>query len=584
MANDKVQYGSHLEPTSQSDYLDVTHSAIQQARLSSHQLNHDAQARSQVVAIDHQEASTSKRFFAITLLFVILLSATIYLLQYNYYQVGVEWDDAQYVQLAQSLSQGRPYVVDTRFGTVLPTRYPFGFPLLLAPVYSIFHGNFQYLKALSFLATLASIGVIGWGWKYLGVSRPWLGIAVAAMYGVSPLGSTMSREVMSEPTFLFFVLIGLILVEKVANREGRGILNSVGLGLVWLFASHVRTIGIDLVACSMLYLVHKKRWGMLLPSIGAFLFGLFLIVDFTSLTWNDAFNVQWYLGEFSNVGAWKLARSPLNLIPRGIEGINAYLYYLTDSLTPFGTNPSLVNWLEAHGLSFIPEVIQLTVVTVITTGFIKNVSQKKVLSVHLFVATYSLVTLWWPFRDDRFLYGVLPFLFMYLLEGLAEAVRLGRLLLRRWPINSNVTSLLNLSGTTLLIVMLAISTARVKNWVNHERDLTVGTSWIRTNSPPDSLVVSEHNDVIYLYANRATSWLPDDTDSLASTISSHREVYLLLAPELEWSEAGTLRYSNRTQAYLQALGSGALSGQLVFSDESGMVKVYQLGRTRGGGQ
>jgi hypothetical protein len=53
---------------------------------------------------------------------------------YQSYQVGFYQDDASYAVLTESLVRGPAYGYINEPGYPGPTRYPFGFPLILAPV------------------------------------------------------------------------------------------------------------------------------------------------------------------------------------------------------------------------------------------------------------------------------------------------------------------------------------------------------------------------------------------------------------------------------------------------------------------
>lgn len=66
---------------------------------------------------------------------LLVLAAGLYLYRFDSFQVGTYMDDAQYVVLAKSLVQGPAYGLVSGPGPALPTRFPFGWPLLLAPAY-----------------------------------------------------------------------------------------------------------------------------------------------------------------------------------------------------------------------------------------------------------------------------------------------------------------------------------------------------------------------------------------------------------------------------------------------------------------
>ncbi len=147
------------------------------------------------------------RFFV--LIGLVAGACALYLWRFDSFQVGTYMDDAQYVVLAESLAQGAQYGLVNQPSEVLPTRYPFGWPLLLSPIYALFGGDFQPLKMVSLLLTLGGVVVVALGWRQLGLLSPWIGIASAGLFAFSPLVVGHARMVMSEPAFLFVVLLAL---------------------------------------------------------------------------------------------------------------------------------------------------------------------------------------------------------------------------------------------------------------------------------------------------------------------------------------------------------------------------------------
>ncbi len=58
-------------------------------------------------------------------------------------------DDAKYIVLSKSIVEGRHYGLINPPSQVEATRYPFGWPLILAPTYASFNGAFLPLKIVS---------------------------------------------------------------------------------------------------------------------------------------------------------------------------------------------------------------------------------------------------------------------------------------------------------------------------------------------------------------------------------------------------------------------------------------------------
>jgi|GEM_PF-3073632 len=505
---------------------------------------------------------------------LLVLASALYLKQFGNYQVGMEWDDAQYVQLAQSIALGRPYVVDTGSGVILPTRYPFGFPLILAPVYALSNGNFEALKSVSLVFTLASVVLILVGWEYLGLPSRWFGLATAALYALSPQVTAMSREVMSEPAFTFFVLLGLIITISVSLDQHTDLVKCIGLGIIWLLASNVRIIGFAFVAASVLYLLLRRKWSTLALSVLGFAITLTSIISLTSLHWSDTYNVRIYLDELTGKRILEQNGVATGLIPRAWQGLVDYQSYLRDSLVPFVGSSSIQSALSRFGLAPVLGMVSGFVFILLVIGYVDNLRRRSALPALGFVAFYGIVTIAWSYRGERFLFGILPFLFGYLLIAGNQLLKV--VMPKMGRVMRGLIPFLGVGAVILFIGLQFAASMRTESWVGHTRNFEIGASWIRENTPPDAFVVAEHNEIIHLYAGRATGPLPDTTVSLVSSLPSHRSVYLLVAPEIEWSPTGALRYTERTQLFREALKTGVLPADLVYDNEPAMVMVYRL--------
>ncbi|MBZ0299802.1 MAG: glycosyltransferase family 39 protein, partial [Anaerolineae bacterium] len=141
-------------------------------------------------------------------------------------------------------------------GSEPSTPFPFGFPLLLTPLIRLFPTNPGILKIESLIAILLSTSLLFWAWPLLSrVKSYWWGLAVGAQFALSPGMVTYSRAVVSEPAFIMWVLIALVLVEQCVRREKVSWLRAVLLGIATVMAVFTRTIGIALVLAVLVRLI-----------------------------------------------------------------------------------------------------------------------------------------------------------------------------------------------------------------------------------------------------------------------------------------------------------------------------------------
>lgn len=507
---------------------------------------------------------------------LLLCAAIIYLVQLDYFQVGMAWDDAQYVQLARSIANDRDYVVDVGYGETFPTRYPFGLPLILAAVHTVFPDDLRALQVVAVLFTLANIWLLSVGRQHIRFTNPWLPLLMATLYAFSPFVVASSRMVMSEPAFLFFVLLSLGLTMSTANSRRQRVALDFCLGIAWLFASQTRTLGITVLLASFLYLVLQRSWQRIAVASAGFGITLLLITSSTSLELGDTFNAQFYLMEFTNRDEWKHTAAATGLIPRALEGVLEYAgKHLPQAVVPVLDTPSMLSQL---GLVYTIawSSIAVLLLLLISVGVVQNLRSQGTHPVHIYLALYVLATVVWPFRGPRFLYGVLPFIFGFLVLGTEEVARS---VVRRLAPTQDKRRYLVYLGACCAVVFISLQltiSLRTDSWRGHAPDLSVGAGWIKAHTAKDSIVVTEKYDLIYPYIDRATAWLPPELSEVRQLTDGERPVYVMIVPIFEWSQNGELLHSDKALQYLQAFEDDRLAADLVFEDTAAKVKIYRM--------
>jgi hypothetical protein len=520
----------------------------------------------------------TRLLYLIAVALVLLCSVSLYIWKFDYFQVGTYMDDSEYIVLAKSIADGNDYGVSTDSGVVLPTRYPFGWPLLLSPIYALFGGSLQPLKALSLLFTVANTLLILGGWKYLGLPSPSMALAVAALYALSAMVVGHAGMLMSEPAFLFWTLLALILTFHIGRGSYYGTLSSVGLGIVLIFAVYVRTIGLGLLVASLIYLIVKKRWMNLITTALATTATLVLILVLTAVDRNDLISINEYAGQFRDPARWGQVGITENVISRAWQGAYEYFgVHLRNALIPFIGGTTTHTFLERLSLGFVPSLVSFLIIALVALGFALNVRALGLLPTHLYLPLYMAITVVWPWRDPRFLYGILPFLFAYLLAG---GLALMQLPIPQRLRGRQVHVALGMIGPVVIVLLISaqvLASARIDNSLSHVRDFRVGTMWIRENTESDAVIIAEQPVTIYLYARRATINLPTGVTGLQAMGSQLGHPYVLIAPQLKWSDTGELSYDGNTQLLHEALQSGVVPATMVFENELEMVQVYRLG-------
>jgi 4-amino-4-deoxy-L-arabinose transferase-like glycosyltransferase len=168
-------------------------------------------------------------------------------------------DSSEYVSLASSvLRTGDGYADSAAPGDPVPhTKYPPGYPLMLAPLLALFGPNFVILKLLSVALTVSSVLVFSlWVTERVGPAR-WLAVSLA--FAVNPAVVDYSRWILSEAPFLFVTLLALLFLQREAGEKAIGKYFWLSI-LAIVAAYYVRSVGIVLIAAGTFYYLLTRQW------------------------------------------------------------------------------------------------------------------------------------------------------------------------------------------------------------------------------------------------------------------------------------------------------------------------------------
>lgn len=504
---------------------------------------------------------------------IILATAILYTSKLNSFQVGVYMDDAEYVVLAESIAEGPAYGLVNDEAEVAPTRYPFGWPLLLAPIYYVSAGDIGALKLVSLCLTMLNIAIICFGWKWLGFGKPWIGICTAAVYAFLPLTVGHAVMLMSEPAFLTCVLAGLGLTYYLGTNRRSGILTALVLGIAWLFIVYVRTIGIVFVLGCLVFLLWHRRWQTIVVSLVGMATILMVIVVATPINPTNVVDTSLYGSQLTNPSLWDREKEKDDSVITRLEsGINQYLLeFIPNSVVPFVSQPKFSSIANRLGLGWAPIVVSIIVVTAMAGGFLFSLAKYGLHPSHLSILLYLGILFVWPWRGERFVYGVMPYLIAYLLisgEQICEFLSDRSQMSAKWIPSALIACIAVWISTGTMLSILADDS------LDHTLDLRVGTSWIAENTPLNSVVFTDHPISAHLYTQRSTANF-SNLDSLIAS-SCIRPTYVLVSPTVEWSNPRSLRLSpGALQIEKELRGSSSQVG-LRFNDNSSEVTVYEI--------
>lgn len=540
---------------------------------------------------------------------IVALATFLSLRSHLVYQVGFHEDDAAYVVLARSLLGGRGYgLIYTPGVEPLPAAFPFGFPLLLAPLAAWQPQNMDVLKIPSFLATLANGALLFWAWQWFSRRSRWWGLAVSGLYLLYPLVIDRSQMVMSEPIFTTLCLAGLLLTEQIA-RGASPAWGAPLMGAVFAYAVYTRSVGLVVALAALVYLLWRRRRQAWRPIAYAGLAALCLtgLVLLLTPVGTDGLVPARYLTESNNslyllvrgaggivedaemvVGAPEWSERGLGSpVLRSLDRVRRHLTTdLRRAVLPGGGEQE-EQLAERLAIPWLGAAVSLLLLIVVAAGCVSGWIEEGGSAFLLGGLAYCTAVLLWEWRGARLLYPVLPQLLFCLLSGVALIggalpkrpsldVSVSRLAARAWMWRALTVAV------ALLLGCLAVwGSCRVSDSRLHVGDLSARTAWLRANSPATAVVMSEQPAIDFLYSDRRTVRPPRAPSSAADLygLLVQREVdYVLVGPDLEWRPTYSPAYSRQTERLLPYLAELVAAGQLVevHSRERDRLVVYQV--------
>jgi branched-subunit amino acid transport protein len=171
---------------------------------------------------------------------------------------GHDWggDFASYIMQAQSILQGTPdafveanrITVEQSSYPMGPIAYPWGFPLLLAPILALFGLNLLALKIVGALSYLLFLFVLWRAFRRVHTAPGFL--FLVALFALNPTLLEFSDHILSDLPFLLISTLCIVLIQEVVVQKHRIFSQLLDLALIGAgiaFAFLIRTNGILLL-------------------------------------------------------------------------------------------------------------------------------------------------------------------------------------------------------------------------------------------------------------------------------------------------------------------------------------------------
>ncbi|MAF10664.1 hypothetical protein CMK11_09445 [Candidatus Poribacteria bacterium] len=424
------------------------------------------------------------------------------------------WDSATYIALARSLVAGDGY---TYMGYD-HTKYPPGFPLLLAPIVGVFGPNFLLMRGLVAGCAVASVAA-----AYALIRRaagPWVAAAAAAMTAASYALLFESTRILSDVPYMLVSLLALLAAERL--REARSWRRLAGVAALCVAAYLVRIVGftvavavaISLVADAPRIPLRKAARDaavvlVALAAVAAVWMGRnALVTNELPPTLREALSYEAELvatdpsHPHTGTLSWPALRARLATNAR---------YYATLTALLLTSKRSPAWWLAL----------------VVIAGWALTGIRGATAAEWYFAGYVAVYILWPAHQGERFLVPVLPFIFYYALAALtaigALVARVATAPTSRRPLAESATAAVLAAAFVLAgarEVGVRVRTERRDPYYQGVmRDYIAALAWLREASAPDAVIVTNRAPYGVLWAERPTytvPWVADHAEILAS--------------------------------------------------------------------
>ncbi len=423
-------------------------------------------------------------------------------------------DFAAYIMQAQSLAEGTVdgYIESSEHTLrgsarqIGPVAYPWGFPLLLAPVYALFGIDMIALKAPVVASYLLFLVALWFG--FARYHSPGWRLVLVALFAVNPLLLGFTDHVLSDIPFLLLSTVCLLLMGRsVVDR--RPILSPVGdrvvIGVAIALACAFRTVGLLLLP-ALVAAQLGGGWPSLRPRVPA---------GGTEGSTDPSFSG----------GAIPPGRARHVLVAALPYAVCILVVSLTAAVLPSGGG-SYSRFLEEPGLSWL--VRNAAYYLVVPSSFfhgagypvlvygatlplaIAGLIHRRRTDAHVLV--FGLLTLAtvvaWPERQGlRFVFPLLPFYVSFTITGLEAAVRHSPEVDVRFRrvVAATAVALVVLGFAATSAALAASSFAARRSSVSgpYLEPAQQMFAFVRQRIPPDAVVAFFKPRVLRLYTGRA---------------------------------------------------------------------------------
>jgi len=413
---------------------------------------------------------------------------------------GIYHDDAIYVTTAKALASGQGYRLLNLPGAPWQTKYPLLYPGILALIWKVWPSFPDNLLAMQTLTLLAGGALAGLTYLYLvrfGYCRRSVALAGGLLGATSINFLYFATLTLSEIPFALLLLGALWALEEQVRAPQSSKARQFFLGVLLALPFLCRTIGITLTPVGLFVLYRQRRplrW--VAGAAACVMFSWFL----WTLAVANYFHQDQITGYYTNYLTWWF-RQGSSFFGRVLFHNLFYAMIYTGSLAVPGLEKLLLP------LRYILVAVMYYILGIIT-WIVVIFDAKKMRILPLYLISYLSIVAVWPWPPFRFFVPILPFLVIYLLNGLLTIKqRLSFLPSCRSAALVGICLLLVVNLTLVFVLgqtnhktryPLLVQLHPPVSWSSYEAVF----NWLKSHTSPDDTIASGLDSMIYLYTGR----------------------------------------------------------------------------------
>lgn len=515
---------------------------------------------------------------------------------------GMYHDDAIYLTTAKALAAGEGYRILSLPGEPLQTKYPVGFPLMIAPAWLLFHDLKSMTWALSVVLSIVAFATYWLSVAYLlqirGITHRMAWVIFSACC-LNTMFHDFAPMVMSDFPAALFSVIALCVAESL-SRKSYSVKQSLVLGVLVAVPIYMRVQGVAVaLACSAFLFLRGKGKTVRTAVITA---GVLLLPQ---IIWQIALqkSLPEHLGYYGSYGQMYRTAPDITKVPAILsEHFNMVGFAQLETALPFfriipydrmelGSYMLYMFLSGMAGASLMIAAIRAVSIRRSLPGF--------------FLWFTGNILVFWPARTEwRHVLPMLPFTYYLIFQSarwIASKMKPHNPVLR--STYAKLCAVLAIVFSTYLVggtlweavtstAIYGKSLAQVSGFstvAELDAELTSAYDWLSKNTPPNAIIICNNDPLTYLktgrkavFPSRMESWRFAekkliDEESLLTMMREANADYLMVEPMYRSIGVGTEQSVASAKAVFEN-HPGML--KFVFASPKGLVNVFEIDKAK----